>query len=185
MRPTKACACCAPASMAALLSWFIPRTRRPRFRSCSMKRELREVMRQLEEMERALRDGEMCVLTLGREIKDLSALLDRLEGEKREAEHQAMTSGHMLQQLESEMARIGERLGVSQSELRRLASDRADPQTIVVTRQAEIAAMEEQRVQIEQTIAAPQQSLPMLRQRREDASHISSHPAARSATLQD
>ena len=38
----------------------------------SMKRELREVLRQLEDLERALRDEEMRVLTLGREIKELS-----------------------------------------------------------------------------------------------------------------
>ena len=60
-----------------------------------------------------LRDEEMRVLTLGREIKELTSLLDRLEGEKREAEKQAMTSGHMLQQLDSEMTRVGERLNVS------------------------------------------------------------------------
>ena len=81
----------------------------------SMKRELRDVLRQLGELEQALRHEEMRVLTLGREIKDLTSLLDRLEGEKREAEKQAMTSGHLLQQLESEMTRVGERLQTSQS----------------------------------------------------------------------
>ena len=80
----------------------------------SMKRELREVLRTLEELERALRDGEARVLMLGREIKELTSLLDRLEEEKREAEKQAMTSGHMLQQLDAEMGRVGERLSVSQ-----------------------------------------------------------------------
>src|SRR6202042_487428 len=78
----------------------------------SMKRELREVLRQLEELERALRDEEMRVLTLGREIKEFSSLLERLEGEKREAEHQSMTSGHMLQQLDSEMSRVTERMRI-------------------------------------------------------------------------
>ena len=100
----------------------------------SMKRELREVLRQLEDLERALREEEMRVLTLGREIKDLTSLLDRLDGEKREAEHQAMTSGHMLQQLDSEMARVSERLNISGLELqqagrraRRTGSDRLRP----------------------------------------------------------
>ncbi|MFZ0805402.1 MAG: AAA family ATPase, partial [Candidatus Sulfotelmatobacter sp.] len=78
----------------------------------SMKRELREVLRQLDDLERALREEEMRVMTLGREIKEYSALLDRLEGEKREAENQVMTSRHMLQQLDSEMSRVGERLQV-------------------------------------------------------------------------
>ena len=97
-----------------------------------MKRELREVLRQLEELERALREEEMRVLTLGREIKELTSLLERLEGEKREAEHQAMTSGHMLQQLDSEMGRVGERLSVAQLELQRLAAERAEQEGILV-----------------------------------------------------
>ena len=63
----------------------------------SMKRELRDVLRLLEELERALREKEMLALTLGREIKEHTSLLDRLEEEKREAEKQAMTSGHLLQ----------------------------------------------------------------------------------------
>ncbi len=104
----------------------------------SMKRELREVLRQLEDLERALRDEEMRVLTLGREIKDLTSLLERLDGEKREAEHQAMTSGHMLQQLDSEMTRVSERLSVSQLELQRLAAERAEQEGIVCARQSEI-----------------------------------------------
>ena len=120
----------------------------------SMKRELREVFRQLEDLERALRDEEMRVLTLGREIKDLSSLLERLEDEKREAEHQAMTSGHMLQQLDSEMTRVRERLSISQLELRRLAADRAEQESIVSARRSEIATLEDQRIQLELQLAA-------------------------------
>ena len=149
----------------------------------SMKRELRDVLRQLEDLERALRDEEMRVLTLGREIKELSSLLDRLDGEKREAEHQAMTSGHMLQQLDSEMTRVSERLSVSQLELQRLASERADQEGIVCARQSEIETLELQRIQLEQQIAAAQESLTALRQRREESAQTTSQHAARVATL--
>jgi chromosome segregation protein len=151
----------------------------------SMKRELREVLRQLEDLERALRDEEMRVLTLGREIKEFSSLLDRLDGEKREAERQAMTSGHMLQQLDAEMARVGERLGVSQLELQRLAAERAEQQATMAARQSEIATLEDQRMRIEQQIAAAQESLTALRLRREEAAQISSQRAARVATLEE
>jgi len=151
----------------------------------SMKRELRDVMRQLEDLERALRDEEMRVLTLGREIKDLTSLLERLDGEKREAEHQAMTSGHMLQQLDSEMTRVSERLNVSQLELRRLAAERAAQEEIVVARQSEIAALEEHRIQLEQQIAAAHESLAALRQRREESAQTTSQHAARVATLEE
>jgi chromosome segregation protein len=149
----------------------------------SMKRELREVQRQLEDLERALRDEEMRVLTLGREIKDLTSLLDRLDGEKREAEHQAMTSGHMLQQLESEMTRVSERLSVSQLELQRLAAERAEQEGVLCARQSEIEILELQRIQLEQQIAAAQESLNALRQRREESAQTASQHAARVATL--
>src|SRR5207245_9835776 len=79
----------------------------------SMKRELRDVMRLVGELEQALRQEEMRALTLGHEIVDLTSLLERLEAEKRESEKQAMTSGHALRQIDSEMARVRERGGVS------------------------------------------------------------------------
>jgi len=149
----------------------------------SMKRELRDVLRQLDELERALREEEMRVLTLGREIKDLSALLDRLDGEKREAELQAMTSGHMLQQLDSEMTRVAERLNVCQLELQRLATERAEQEGILCARQSEIEVLEIQRAGLEQQIAAAQESLTALRQRREQAAQTTSEHSARVATL--
>jgi chromosome segregation protein len=151
----------------------------------SMKRELREVLRQLDDLERALRDEEMRVLTLGREIKDFASLLDRLEGEKREAEHQSMTSGHMLQQLDSEMARVTERMSVSQAELQRLAAERAEQESTISARQAEIADLEQTRTQLEQQIAAAQESLGALRQRREEAAQNSSLRVARVAALEE
>jgi chromosome segregation protein len=151
----------------------------------SMKRELREVLRQLEDLERALRDEEMRVLTLGREIKEFSSLLERLEGEKREAEHQSMTSGHMLQQLDSEMSRVMERMRISQAELQRLAAERAEQESIIIARQAEIAALEQTRAQLELQIAAAQESLSGLRQHREVAAQASSQRVARVAALEE
>jgi chromosome segregation protein len=151
----------------------------------SMKRELREVLRQLEDLERALRDEEMRVRTLGREIKDLGSLLERLEAEKREAEHQSMTSRHLLQQLDAEMTRVAETMNVAQSELRRLTGERAEQESIITARQSEIAVLEQTRAELEQQIAAGQDLLGTLRQRREDAAQSSAQRAAHVATLQE
>ena len=151
----------------------------------SMKRELREVLRQIEDLERALREEEMHVLTLGHEIRDLNSLLERLEGERREADHQAMTSRHMLQQLDSEMTRVGERLTVSQLELQRLAAERTEQESIVCARQAEIDVLEQKRFELEQQIAAATESLTALRQRREESAQTTSQHAARVATLEE
>jgi chromosome segregation protein len=151
----------------------------------SMKRELREVLRQLEDLERALREEEMRVLTVGREIKDFTSLLERLDTEKRQAEHQSMTSGHMLQQLDSEMARVTERVSVSQAELQRLSLERAEQESTIGARQAEISVLEATRAELEQQIAAAQESLGAVRQRREDAAQASSQRVARVAALEE
>ncbi len=151
----------------------------------SMKRELREVLRQVEDLERALRDEELRVLALGREIKDHTSLLESLEGERREAEHQSMTSGHMLQQLNSEMARVSERMSIAQAELQRLAAERGEQESIINARREEISVLEQAREQFEQQIAVAQESLAALRRKREDAAQASSQRVARVAALEE
>ena len=151
----------------------------------SMKRELRDVLRLTDELERALRDQETAVLTLGHEIRDLSALLERLEGERREAEHQALTSGHMLQQLDSEMTRVNERLTTSEFELARLRAERNEQEGILCAKQSEIEVLDLRRAELEQRLAAAQESLTALRQRREESALTTSQRAARVATLEE
>jgi chromosome segregation protein len=151
----------------------------------SMKRELRDVLRQLGELEQGLRHEEMRVLTLGREIKELTSLLDRLENEKREAEKQAMTSGHLLQQLESEFTRAGERLQTSQQELHRLAAERTEKGSLLDELRMQIAAAEQQRVEREHFAAAGQEQLSSLRERRDQAAQDASQRLARVATLEE
>jgi chromosome segregation protein len=151
----------------------------------SMKRELREVMRVLEDLERALRDGEARVLMLGREIRELTSLLDRLEDEKREAEKLAMTSGHMLQQLDSEMGRVGERLSVSRSELQQLAAERTEQETIIAARKGDIAAAEERRAELERDMAVGLERTASLKQRRDVAAQTTSQHVARVAGLEE
>jgi chromosome segregation protein len=151
----------------------------------SMKRELRDVLRLLEELERALREKEMLALTLGREIKEYTSLLDRLEDEKREAEKQAMTSGHLLQQLESEMSRVRERIAINEGELQRLAAERQEQESLIGSRQAELTTIEEARSQFEMQLAAGQDRLAALRSQRDVAAETTSQRAARVATLEE
>ncbi len=151
----------------------------------SMKRELRDVLRQLEDLEKGLRHEEMRVLTLGREMKDLTSLLDRLEAEKREAEKQAMTSGHLLQQLESEFNRAGERLQTAQQELHRLEAERTEKGSLLDQLRMQIAAAEQERVEREQLAAAGQEQLSSLRERRDQAAQNASQSLARAATLEE
>jgi len=151
----------------------------------SMKRELRDVLRLLEELERALREKEILALTLGREIKETSSLLDRLEEEKREAEKQAMTSGHLLKQLDAEMTRVRERIAISERELQRLAAERQEQESLIGLRQAELAAIEQVRAHFEMQLAAGQDRLASLRDQRDAAAATTSQRAARVATLEE
>ncbi|MGO9168016.1 MAG: chromosome segregation SMC family protein, partial [Candidatus Sulfotelmatobacter sp.] len=151
----------------------------------SMKRELRDVLRLLEELERALREKEMLALTLGREIKEHTALLDRLEEERREAEKQAMTSGHLLKQLDGEMSRVRERIAICERELQRLAAERQEQESLIESRQAELATIEEARARFETQLAAGQERLAALRGQRDIAAETTSQRAARVATLEE
>lgn len=151
----------------------------------SMKRELREVLRLVGELEEALRHEEAAVLTVGREIKELSSLLDRLEIEQRDAEKQAMTSGHLLQQLDGEMARTSERAGIYRQEIARLAAERSELQEIAAQKRLELSAEEEQRAALEQRVSAFQEQLSGQRQQRDLAAQQVSQQMARVATLEE
>ena len=151
----------------------------------SMKRELRDVMRLLNELEAALRNDELRVLTLAREIKELASRLDRLETEKREAEKQAMTSGHMLQQLDSEMVRVSERLDICRHEIQRLNSERAEQEALISSRQAELSTLQKQREELEALAATANEALGATRERRDSAAQNASQHLARVATLEE
>jgi chromosome segregation protein len=151
----------------------------------SMKRELRDVLRVLGELEQALRNDEMKVLTLGREIKDHASLLDRLEKEKREAENLAMSSGHLLKQLDAEMARVSERAQTCRMEIARLASERTAQEELIAGRQSELATVSQKQFDLEQSVAAAQVHLGELRSRRDLAAQNASQHMAQVATLEE
>jgi chromosome segregation protein len=151
----------------------------------AMKRDLRDVARLLEELERALREKEVRVFSLGREIKEMTSLLDRLESEQREAEKQAMTSGNQLSQLNAELARLRERLDVGERELQRLVGERQEQESLIASRQSELAAAEARRAQVEMQTAAGQERLAGLRSQREAAAAVAVQRASRVAALEE
>ena len=151
----------------------------------SMKRELRDVLRALTDLELALRHEETRILTLAREIKDLTSLLDRLEGEKREAEKQAMTSGHLLQQLESEFSKVSERLHTSRQELHRLDTERGEKGSLLDQLKTQIAQAEQERAELERAAALGHEQLAGLRDHRNLAAEIASQHLAKVATLEE
>jgi chromosome segregation protein len=151
----------------------------------SMKRELRDILRLTAELEAALRHEESLVLTLGHEIRDFTTLVDRLEGAKRQAETQAMTSGHLLQQLDAEMTRVNERVRICQCELERMASDRAEQESLINARQAAMSALQEQQAELEHLAASAYEQLGSLREDRDRAAKAASLHLAQAATLEE
>ena len=151
----------------------------------SMKRDLRDVLKQMGEVEHAMVQEEMRVAALSREISELSGLLQRLEGEQREAERQAMTSGHTLRQLDGEMERVRQRLETFSLELRRLAEERAERETFIGAQRGELTAQEEQQRSLEAETQAAQSSLEGIRQRRDEAAQLATESHAKLATLEE
>jgi chromosome segregation protein len=150
-----------------------------------MKRELRDVLRLMGELEQALRHEETRVLNLSHEIKDLTSLLERLEADKRESEKQVMTSGHALRQLDTEMARVRERCSICERELARLAAERAAQEDVVRQKQDGIASAEARRAKLEQLAASAQEQLAVLRENRNLTAQTASERKAHVATLEE
>ena len=151
----------------------------------SMKRELRELLRQLDELERALREEEGRVQVLARSISELIALLQQLEDERREAEKAAMTTGHTLRQLDGEMSRVRERLNVYERELQRANSEREAITAYLTEQRAELAQREQMRDELEQVMAAAREELGQLRIQGEGAAQNASEARAQVAVLEE
>ncbi len=151
----------------------------------SMKRELRDVLLQMGDLERAIGEKETCIAGLGREIAELTGLLQRLEDEKRESERQAMTSEHTLRQLENEMTRVRERLSTYDHELQRVGEEHSERETFITTQLGELFQHEEKQRSLEAEMQEAQGNLESLRQLRDQAANLASEVRAIVATLEE
>ncbi len=150
-----------------------------------MKRDLREVQRQYEELARRLAGQESYVAQLGSEIQALTLLLDQLEAERRDSEQKVMTSGHSLRQLESEMTRVRDRIVGYERELQRVSGERQSREAFIAERQQELEQQEAQRLQLEAQMSAAQEHVGELRIARDAAAQAASEVMARVAGLEE
>lgn len=151
----------------------------------SLKRELRELLKTLADLEGAMRAEDARILQLDYELKDLNSLLMRLEDELREAEKQALTHGHALKQMESEIARNQQRLESYRLEFDRVKAQQEEKRALIASRQEEVATLEAQRQALESEIAAEQSALGERKLTREAAAQAASEAAARLAGLEE
>ncbi|HEY4900515.1 MAG TPA: chromosome segregation protein SMC, partial [Terriglobales bacterium] len=122
---------------------------------------------------------------LTREIGEITGMVQRLEEDKRDAERQAMTSGHTLQQLESEMARVRERLSTYARETQRLVAECRECEVAIASHRTELATHDNQKLVLEAEMQAAQSSLDELRQQRDQAAQHASDARAKLATLEE
>jgi chromosome segregation protein len=151
----------------------------------AMKRELRDVVKVVNELEAALREQERRAGLLAKEIAELSSLLNRLEDEKRDADKQQMTSGHALRQLDTEMEKTRERLATYERESQHVAAARSAREQFIQERQNDLGQKEQRRSEIEAQITAAQENLATLRANRDQSAQIASEMLAKVATLEE
>jgi chromosome segregation protein len=151
----------------------------------SMKRELRDIIRLIGEIEDSLRSQEARVGVLGKEIVALAALLDRLEQERLEGEKSALTAGHSLRQLEQEMGRASDRVQTYHSELSRVTREHEQTQDVLSDKRAELAGCEARAAEAEQTMAAAQEQIVALKSARDASSQTAAGLQARVAALEE
>ncbi len=135
----------------------------------SMKRELRDVLKQMADVEATIREKELHLATVARAIGELGGLLERLEEERREAERHAMTSEHTLKQLGNEMTRVRERLATYEGELQRLSAEHAEREAFIAVQARELQQLEQTQRQVEEELQAAQSSFEELRIRRDES----------------
>jgi len=151
----------------------------------SMKRDLRDVLKQISGLETAIRDKELQVAAIAREISELGGVLQRLEDEKRDAEREAMTSGHTLSQLSNEMARVRERLTTYEGELQRLFAERGEREAFIAEEAAQLQAVQVKQSEVEGALQAAQGNLEQLRQGRDQSVQLATDARAQVATLEE
>jgi len=151
----------------------------------SLKRELRDVLKLIGELENALRAENSRVQTLGHELNELGGLLSRLEGEQREAEKAALTHGHALQQMESEIARHSQRMSAYRVELDRIAAQRGEKANLIEQRRHELGDLETARVNTEAEMVTATEDIACLKTARDLAAQAAADAAASVAGLEE
>lgn len=151
----------------------------------SLKRELRELVKLVSDLEAAIQSDQTKTQTLSRELNDLTKLLSSLEHERQEAEKQALTSSHALRQMESELLRSEQQLNTYLLEMDRTKSERETTEAAAAQKREEAQAREQERLMLEANIQAAQEQLGNLKTAREAAAQVVAESGARLAGLEE
>ena len=151
----------------------------------SLKRELREVNRTIHALEDALRNEELRVQRLGREVTELSGLLERLQDERREAEKSAHSFGVALKQMEAELSRAEQRLHQLRLELDRVQQQQSGKVELLAFKREELERHEVRQCELDLELNNAQQTLADHRVTRDTAMQRAAEAKARLAGLEE
>jgi chromosome segregation protein len=151
----------------------------------SMKRELRDVLRTISDLEAAIANDGQKIQALSHELNELTSLLSRLETELRDAEKQAMTHGHALEQMEAEINRTEQRLNSYRIEIERIATQRTEKEAFIALRKNDLTAHDARREQVEREITAAQSTSIQLKASRDLAAQAAAEMSAKLAGLEE
>src|SRR5438105_4456603 len=151
----------------------------------SLKRELRDISRTVQALEGALRNEELRVQMLAREVAELAALLERLQDERHEAEKDAHSSGVALKQMEAELSRTEQRLHQFRLEMDRIQQQQSGKEEMLAFKREELERHEVNQCELQLELNNAQQALAENRATRDTALQRAAEAKARLAGLEE
>lgn len=151
----------------------------------AQKRELRELITQVEAAEANLAQSELLTSRLAREIAEASSALERHTQERREAEREAANSGAALRQMDSEAQRIERRLAEWQLASERNRDQRNGRLDLIARRRAEAETADREHATTEASLADLHAQVASLREQREGLQTAAATAAAALAGLEE
>ena len=118
----------------------------------SLKREMRDLDRRVEEARRESHRATERVEELATQMEELARFRQELSLELQEVEKEALGLDHGLRSLASEMERTEQRLRVSRAEIGRFADERRDLEAALASARAELEAVRSEKVEIDEEL---------------------------------
>ena len=115
----------------------------------SLKRELRDLDRRVEEARRESHTASKRAEELGERLERLAQSRQELSIKLQEAEKEALGLDHGLRSLTAELERTGQRLGTAQAEIHRFAEERKDLEDALVRARADLETVRAEKAGID------------------------------------
>ncbi len=151
----------------------------------SLKREMRDLDRRVEEARRESHRATQRVDELGARMEELSTTTQELSLKLQEVEKEALGLDHGLRSLASELERTEQRLRVSRAEIGRFADERKDIEAALVSARADLEAVRSEKATIDEDLEAQSTQSERLRRNLETQSFAVADLGSQLAVLEE